>query len=345
MSQATSQAPSPAFSPLAPHPFARFIAILGRGRNLSRPLTVEEAEQAMAMILAGDVLPEQLGAFLMLLRVKEESPEEIAGFVRAVRKTLPQGGPAADIDFSSYAGKKRQLPWFLLAALALAQSGRKVFMHGFDGHTAGRLYTGEVLRALGVTPARDLAEASAALSQKNFAYLDLAAISPPLARMMGFKPILGLRSPVHTIARMINPFAAPCLLQGIFHPNYMATHRGAAALLGERDMIVFRGEGGEIERRPGKPCETLGLREGVAFEERWEPLIEEPRQTPDEDMDLKRLVAVWRGETRDAYAEAAVAGTMALALKTCGAAADQAAAQALAEQFWSARDRDAWITR
>jgi anthranilate phosphoribosyltransferase len=328
--------------PHTPHPFARFIAILGRGRNLTRALTVEEAEEAMSMILSGAVLPEQLGAFLMLLRVKEESPEEIAGFVRAVRKTLPSLS-GADIDFSSYAGKKRQLPWFLLAVFRLAQSGHKIFMHGFDGHTAGRLYTGEVLRALGVEPARDLPQAGDQLKQRNFAYLDLAAFSPPLARMMGFKPILGLRSPVHTLARMINPFGAPCLLQGIFHPNYMATHRGAAALLGERNMVVFRGEGGEIERRPGKPCETLGLRNGEAFEERWAPLMEEPRQIPDEDMDLKKLVGVWRGEIDDAYATAAVTGTMALALKTCGAAPDQVCAQALAEQMWSARDRGAWI--
>jgi anthranilate phosphoribosyltransferase len=325
--------------PLTPHPFARFIAILGRGRNLTRPLTVEEAEEAMSMILAGAVLPEQLGAFLMLLRVKEESPEEIAGFVRAVRKTLPPGLSGADIDFSSYAGKKRQLPWYLLAAFCLAQSGQKVFMHGFDGHTAGRLYTGEVLRALGIEPASSLEDAGRQLARDNFAYLELGAISPPLARMMGFKPILGLRSPAHTIARMINPFAAPCLLQGIFHPNYMKTHMGAAEILREKNMAVFRGEGGEIERRPGKPCETLGLREGEPFEERWAPLMEEPRQPPEEDMDLNKLVAVWRGESADPYAEAAVTGTMALALKTCGAAPDQASAQARAAALWAARDR------
>ena len=126
-------------------------------------------------------------------------------------------------------------------------------MHGFDGHTAGRLYTGEVLHALGLPPAENFAQAAAQLAQHRFAYLDLGKISPSLARMMGFKKILGLRSPVHTIARMINPFGAPCLLQGIFHPNYMKTHRDAALLLGERHMTVFRGEGGEIERRPASP--------------------------------------------------------------------------------------------
>jgi anthranilate phosphoribosyltransferase len=325
--------------PFTPHPFARFIAILGRGRNLSRALTVEEAEEAMSMILKGDVLPEQLGAFLMLLRMKEEGPAELAGFVRAVRKTLPAPEPGlVHVDWSSYAGKKRQLPWFLLAALCLAQSGRKIFMHGFDGHTAGRLYTGEVLAALGLPTAPDFAAATRHLKQNGFAYMDLAAISPPLARMMGFKPILGLRSPVHTLARMINPFGAPCLLQGIFHPNYMATHRDAALLLGEPNMVVFRGEGGEIERRPGKPCETLGVADGVAVEERWPPLMEEPRQLPDESMEVSRLLAVWRGEAEEPYAEAAITGTLAIALRAMGLAPDIKMAQSRAETLWRGRD-------
>jgi anthranilate phosphoribosyltransferase len=325
--------------PLTPHPFARFIAILGRGRNLSRALSVEEAEEAMTLILRGEVLPEQLGAFLMLLRMKEEGPSELAGFVKAVRKNLPAVEPGlVDVDWSSYAGKKRQLPWFLLAALCLAQAGHKVFMHGFDGHTAGRLYTGEVLGALGLPTAPDFTAAARQLKQNGFAYMDLAAISPPLARMMGFKPILGLRSPIHTLARMINPFGAPCLLQGIFHPNYMATHRDAALLLGQKNMVVFRGEGGEIERRPGKPCETLGIANGVAVEERWPPLMEEPRQLPDEAMEVSRLLAVWRGEAEDFYAEAAIAGTLAIALRAMGLAPDIAMAQSRAEQLWRGRD-------
>ena len=95
----------------SPHPFARYVQILGRGKSLTRALTMEEAQDAMSMILAGEVLPEQLGAFLMLLRVKEESPEEIAGFVLAARRAmaLPSPLPKAGLDWSSYAGKRRQL--------------------------------------------------------------------------------------------------------------------------------------------------------------------------------------------------------------------------------------------
>lgn len=324
------------------HPFAQYVRILGRGKNVGRSLTIEEAEAAMDMILADQVRPEQLGAFLMLLRVKEETPDEVAGFVRSVRKTidLPADAPAVDLDWSSYAGKRRQLPWFLLAALVLAQNGVKVFMHGAEGHTPGRLYTRETLEALGLPVAHDFAEASAQIKAANFAYLPLAALSPKMHEIIELRPILGLRSPVHTISRMLNPFGAPCVLQGIFHPGYNAIHQGAAQLLGYPRMAVFRGEGGEIERRASKPLDVWSVIDGEMTTEAWPALLPEPQQPKDDDMDTARLLSVWRGDDSDAYATAAITGTLALALHLLGRAATQDDAQAQAEAMWSARNRE-----
>ena len=323
------------------HPFARFIQILGRGKSLSRSLTIEEAEEAMAMILAGDVLPEQLGAFLMLLRMKEESPEEIAGFVRAARAvmTLPSPLPKVDLDWSCYAGKRRQLPWYILSALMLARNGTKIFMHGANGHTEGRIYAREVLGRFGLPLAWSFEEAATHLARRNFAYMPLEAINPILSNLFGLRSILGLRSPVHTLSRMLNPFGAPVMLQGIFHPGYMAIHQKAALLLEQPHMAVFRGEGGEIERRPNKPCEVLTVHHGAVAEERWPVLLPDPRQTPDDDMDLDRLTAVLRGEARDEYGEAAVTGTLAIALKALGSAETIKAAEAQANSMWEGRDR------
>ena len=324
-----------------PHPFARFIQILGRGKTLSRSLTIEEAEEAMAMILAGDILPEQLGAFLMLLRMKEESPEEIAGFVRATRAAmrLPSPLPKVDLDWSCYAGKRRQLPWYILSALMLARNGTKIFMHGADGHTEGRIYTREVLERLRIPVAWSFEEAASHLARRNFAYMPLEAVNPILANLFGLRSILGLRSPVHTLSRMLNPFGAPVMLQGIFHPGYMAIHQKAALLLEQPHMAVFRGEGGEIERRPNKPCEVLTVHDGVVGEERWPVLLPDPRQVPEEDMNLDRLMAVLRGETRDEYGEAAVTGTLAIALNALGSAETIEAAEAQANAMWEGRDR------
>ena len=77
------------------HPFAAYVRILARGPGLSRPLTQEEARDAMRLILAGEVEPEQLGAFLMLMRYRGESAGELAGLVEAARDMAgPHGRPA-----------------------------------------------------------------------------------------------------------------------------------------------------------------------------------------------------------------------------------------------------------
>lgn len=323
------------------HPFAQYVRILGRGRTLSRSLTFDEAEAAMGMILRNGVLPEQLGAFMMLLRVKEETADEIAGFVQAVRNTfdLPDNAPSVDLDWSSYAGKRRQLPWFLLAALTLVHSGVRIFMHGTEGHTPGRMYTRATLEALGFSTASTLHEAADQLRANNFAYLPLQSLSPKLYDLIQMRNIFGLRSPVHTVSRMLNPFRASCLLQGIFHPGYMETHQVAAQMLGETQMAVFRGEGGEIECRPNKPFEVRAIHDGVLSSEDWPPMLDDSRQAVDTDMEVDRMAALWVGDIDDEYAEAAITGTLGVALKSMGKADTIIAALDDAKAMWRGRDK------
>ncbi|PRX31946.1 Anthranilate phosphoribosyltransferase [Meinhardsimonia xiamenensis] len=325
-----------------PHPFSRFVAILGRGRTKQRHLTREEAREAMEMILEGRALPEQIGAFLMLLRLKEEAPEEMAGFVDATRATfrLPPAIPPVDVDWSSYAGKRRQLPWFLLSVLTLVGEGVRVFMHGTEGHTPGRLYTREVLAALGIPAAASLEEAARHIEARGFAYVPLEVLSPVLRQLIELRPILGLRSPVHSFTRMLNPFGAPVMMQGIFHRGFMDIHAGAARLLGQPVAAVFRGEGGEIERRPNKPLQVWTTRgaEGP-FVEEWPALLDEGHIPADEQMDMGRLAALWRGEEDDEHAAASVIGTLAVTLKAMGRARAIGEAEALARAMWARRDR------
>ena len=318
------------------HAFAEFIRLLGRGKTLSRGLTALEAERAMAMILAGEALPEQIGAFLMLLRMKEETGAEIAGFIRAARARLPAPGePRPDLDWPCYAGKARRPPWHLLAALRLAGAGYRVALHGLDGQTPGRLYAGETLARLGFAAAGDFAEASAQLRARGFSYLSLDRIEPRLARLMLLKPVLGLRSAVNTLVRGFNPFGAVASLQAAFHPAYAPIHRDAALELGDARVWSFRGDGGENERRPEKPIEIEAVEAGVARTFTWPPLIDvaPEREGPPA---VEALANVWRGAA-DARAEAAIVGTMALALGVMGAGPDEAHARALS--LWAERDR------
>ncbi|MEX8497510.1 MAG: hypothetical protein AB3X45_06775, partial [Leptothrix ochracea] len=70
------------------HPFAGYIRALGKGPHGKRALSFDEARRAMQMILAGQVLPIQLGAFLTLMRVKIETPAEIAGLAQGARDAI-----------------------------------------------------------------------------------------------------------------------------------------------------------------------------------------------------------------------------------------------------------------
>lgn len=321
------------------HPFAPYVRILGKGPNLSRPLTGDEARAAMDMIMKGQVEPVQLGAFLCLLRVKTETPEEAAGLTRAIRDNLAvPAGLKADVDWASYAGKSRRLPYYLLAALALAQSGVRVFMHGAEHHTAGRVYATEALAALGVKAAASLDEGAAQLDRAGFAYITLEHLSPPLQAIIDLKPLLGLRSPIHTVARMANPSGAPFSINGVTHPPYLPVHQDGGLLLGDRFSAAFKGDGGEAERRPEKPCEVWALMDGAAMREEWPAMVAGVREKED-NLDLARLKALWSGAEQDDGADATIAGTIAIVLRYSGRAASVTEAEAAGRAVWQGRDR------
>lgn len=327
-------------TPHPEHPFAEYIRILGKGKKGSRPLTQDEAYQAMKMILADQVLPIQLGAFLMLMRVKEETPEELAGFVLAAREScnLASDKALVDLDWSSYAGKRRHLPWFLLSALLLAENGISVFMHGAGGHSAGRLYTQDMLKYLGLEYASSIEQAKRQLEQQHFSYLSLEHFCPKLHEIIELRPILGLRSPVHTLVRLLNPFNAEYSIQGIFHPGYRPVHQQAAAILQQPHAAVLKGEGGETERNPDMECLVQSVHNGELIDENW-PALFARRHVKSEELDPRQLSLIWQGRIDDEFAEASIIGTAAIALKLLGKANTQQQAHQLATDYWSSRDQ------
>ncbi len=323
------------------HPFAGFIRILGRGKKGSRSLTFDEAAEAMRMILAGEVEKEQLGAFLMLIRVKEESPEELAGFVHAARVSLRSVASElpVTIDWPCYAGKRRHLPWFILSALLLAGQGQRILLHGIRGNKDDRVYAEDAMRALGLPVCRQVDEAAEQLQRRRLAFMPLAALSPRLQEVVDLSHLLGLRSPVNTLLRMLNPASAPYMVQGIFHPGYLQIHQAAGLLLEEPHMIVFRGEGGEAERNPDAPCQVLSQHHGREEESHWPALFERRHSRP-ELLEVERLAALWRGDIDDEYGHAAVVATTALILRLLQPDKDMLTAEIEAESWWQERDRD-----
>ena len=329
----------------AKHPFSQFIRAVGRGATLSRSLTMDEASEAMGMILDGEVEPVQLGAFLLVLRYRKETSEELAGFVQAARARMTaMPDVAVDLDWPSYADLHRQRPYFVLAALLLAQSGLRVLMHGIPGE--GPATTPAVLQAFGLGASETGDDVAAALDEANFAYLPLLAACPALHSLFDLRPLLGLRSPVNTFARELNPCDAPAQVQGVFHPTYLETHQETARLLGQPSAAIFKGGGGEVQRNPAKPCRVAMVTEAGLDEEIW-PAMTAGETYPwrDEELEPRHVLDFWRGTWSASAPLAAVLGTTAIALKLTGRAGTQKEAEALARELWESRDRMAYPIR
>ncbi|MCL6249027.1 glycosyl transferase family protein [Acinetobacter sp. ANC 4945] len=318
------------------HPFAQFVRIVGKGKNGARSLTYDEAYQAFSMILKDEVLDVQLGAFLMLLRVKEESVDELTGFVQATRDQLKFKKLDVDLDWSSYAGKRKHYPWFLLAALTLAKHGYNVVMHGASGHTINRLYTEQVLEYLGFPICQNDTDVEQQLIQRHFAYIPLDVISPILSDLISLRNVMGLRSPIHTLARLINPFNAKATMQAIFHPAYRGSHQRAAFQLGYQNSAVIKGEGGEFERNPDAKTLICGIKDGEMYEHEL-PKLTDNRSPVEEELDLAVFKAVWDGHQTHEYGEIAVTETMGIALYTMGAVASFDEAMQTAKTMWANR--------
>lgn len=323
------------------HAFAEYVRTLGRGKRARRSLSREEARDAMEMILDGKVEEVQLGAFLMLLRVKEETPEELAGFLDACRKRCDDSladFPAVQLDWPSYAGKKKHHPWYLLATVLLADQGIRTLLHGGPAHTPNRVYTDELLPALGLKVASSVDQAAEHLEEQGLAYLPIEQFCAPLSYLLTLRFYLGLRSPINTLARSLNPARAPLSMQSVFHPAYIALHQGAAELCGDRDLLLFKGEGGELEIRPDARTSITGIRHGEALEGAVLDNIM-PRHAPPGSPNAEALKQVWRGETKDEYGENAVIQTVAVALWGLDRAENLEDAQTRAAEFWASRDR------
>jgi len=294
--------------------FASYVATLGRGPGRSRALTREEAADAMRLLLAGAAAPEQVGAFLMLLRYRGEDAAEIAGLVEGARESMRLDGLSVALDWPSYgAGRTRGAPWFLLAALALGRAGWPVLMHGSNAFSGG-ISVVEALGRLGMAPAADGAAAARDLAARGFAYVKVESLSPAFAALLGLRRLLGLRSPMNTVARLLNPGDASAGVDGVFHPPYVDVHIGAAALLGRQRLLVLKGGGGEAERNPAKPG-LAHLFVGGSGRTAQELPVLTSDPAPDVEPDF---AGIWLGAVCDSAIEARVVGTIALGLMAMG---------------------------
>ncbi|KNG94405.1 glycosyl transferase family protein [Pseudaestuariivita atlantica] len=323
-----------------PSDLAPYVRILGRGPGRSRALTQDEARAAMALILEGEVAPEAVGALLMLMRFRGESAAEVAGCVDAVAATLDPAWadlPVA-LDWPSYAaGRSRGAPLFLLAARLVAAAGHPVLLHGWNSHQNPAADVRRALPGLDIPVVQTSADAATALEQGGIAYAPIEAIAPRAFDILRLRDVLGLRSCINTVLRMLNPAGAATSVQGVFHPPYRDLQADAGRLLMRHRITVIKGGGGEFERHPSKTVQAFGLSGGEVFETPAPALWDETRRLHEAEDATPPLPELWSGAARHDFAEAVIIGTAGLALWSLGQAATPVEGDALARRMWEAR--------
>ncbi|MCC4861600.1 glycosyl transferase family protein [Vibrio splendidus] len=293
------------------------IRTVGRGERGRKPLSFEQAYRIMDEYLSGEVGDDQMAMLLMLIRVQNETNEEIAGFVKAFQSRVPDLG--ADIDWPCYAGKRNDTasgkPWNLLAAKILADNGYKVLMHGYMDKPSGRTHVEAHLECVGVRRAQDPQDAKQILEADGIAYLPLANFAPEAQTMIGWKHRYGLRTPINTVVRALNPGGGRLGLRGSFHPGFPQLHAEVEHVIGNKShsVISFKGMNGESEYNP-KVSQTVWMSSPEKVESfYWEgtmnvelPLPSEcVLGTPEDEMELMAnsvvdsMTAILFAETHD----------------------------------------------
>lgn len=320
--------------------FSTYVHAMGRGPSKGRNLTKDEARDAMRQILDGGVDAHAVGALLMLMRYRGETPEEIAGFVQALRNNQDDWQHMnVAVDWPSYAaGRTRGLPWFLMAAKLVAQRGHSVFLHGWNSHQNSIACVRKGAQALGIATCTDASSAADILTKDKLVYCPLETLNPTALTLLQLRNVLGLRSAVNTALRGYNPTLAPLTLQGVFHPSYRDLQCDAANILQQPHMAVVKGAGGEFEINPSKDIPMFVAQNGTRSQDMIPAYFSVPKRLNAVSNDRADLADVWAGQTENKFAQQIVLATTAAAVMVCESCPSYADAYAIAAGLWDNRN-------
>jgi len=222
---------------------AQYIKVIGRGKDGARPIKREQAADLFGQVLDGSVTDLEIGGFCLAMRIKGETPEEMAGFLDATYQRM-QRLPATDrptVVLPSYNGA-RKLPGLTpLLALLLAREGLPVLIHG-TATESGRIFTSNVLSALDIHPLTAIKK----IADGEVVFAATELLCPGLKRLLDVRRAVGLRNPAHSLVKIMNPCLGKALVVSSYtHPEY-AISMGQTFELIAANALLLRGTEGEV---------------------------------------------------------------------------------------------------
>ena len=222
---------------------ANYIKEIGRGKDGARPLQREQAADLLGQILDGAVSDLEIGAFCLAMRIKGETPQEMAGFLDAVHQRLsliPDSGTPV-VVLPSYNGA-RKLPLLTpLLAQLLAREGLAVLIHGTPTEST-RIFISEVLLAQQI----QAQAAITSIASGSVAFVPTDVLCPALKRLLDVRRVVGLRNPAHSLVKIMNPCSGKSLVVSSYtHPEYAVSMAQTFELV-RANALLLRGTEGEV---------------------------------------------------------------------------------------------------
>jgi anthranilate phosphoribosyltransferase len=229
-----------------------------------RDLSAQEVEEAVGQILDGVATPAQVAAFLVALRAKGETVEEILGCVRAMRWRAPpvscNGVGAVDIGGTG-GDRAGTFNISTTAAFVVAAAGLPVAKHGNRGFTS-RCGSADMMESLGIKLHTDPQRALACLQEVGLAYLFTPAFYPAPPYVSQLRREIGIRSIFNLAGPIANPADVACQVVGVAHPDLTEVLAQVCAHLGKRHVLIFHGLDGLDEITITDRTKITKLRDG-----------------------------------------------------------------------------------
>ena len=251
-------------------------ALLTAIRHLAHGEAVPSAEltRAFDQVMAGEASPAQLAALLMALRVKGETPEEVAAVVRAMRRVmvaLPADRPDELVDTCGTGGGA--LVTFNIstaAALLAAGAGVRVAKHGNRSFTS-LCGSADVLEALGVAIEVPVAVMERALRDAGIVFMFAPLMHPAMRHVGPVRRDLSIPTVMNIVGPLANPAMAGRQVVGVSDERRLPLIAGALRALDTHHALVVHGAPGLDEISPLGPTRVIEIRNGGAREWTIEP--------------------------------------------------------------------------
>ncbi|MBN1994819.1 MAG: bifunctional anthranilate synthase component II/anthranilate phosphoribosyltransferase [Anaerolineae bacterium] len=239
-------------------------------------LSAAEAEAVMSQIMAGEATPAQIGGYLMALRLKGETVEEITGSARAMRhssvKVTPATPPEELVDTCGTGGDgSGTFNISTTAAFVVAGTGQKVAKHG-NRAASSKCGSADVLVALGAN--LDLApeQVAEAIDEVGIGFLFAVKHHPAMKHAIGPRRELGVRTIFNALGPLTNPAGALAQVIGVYDEALTELMAKVLGQLGSRGALVVHGHGGLDELTTTGPNKISRLQNGQVTTEMLDPL-------------------------------------------------------------------------